>query len=130
MGKLLININIVQTQLWEKPIYNLLSSFRKQHVPSRLFIRIFFFFGKGGGAGREPIKRRKIIHFATTNSACALFNCFKQGFNCIADIKILILAAKNTLKATETEMFFVPILPWTQIHSYQFDAARLLIKNV
>ena len=52
MGKLLININIVQTQLWEKPIYNLLSSFRKQHVPSRLFIRIFFFFfWKGGGAG-------------------------------------------------------------------------------
>ena len=46
-----------------------------------------------------------------------LFNCSKQAFKCIVDIKILILVAKkNNLKPTETEMFFVHILPWTQIH--------------
>ena len=42
MGKLLIKIYIVQTQLWEKPIYKLLSYFQKQHVLSRLFTRNFF----------------------------------------------------------------------------------------
>ena len=63
--------------------------------------------------------------------ACALFNFFKQGFNCIADIKILILVAnKNTLKATETGKFFMYILPRTQIHSHQFDAVALPKKNV
>ena len=45
MGKLLIKINIVQTHLWEKPIYKLLSCFWEQHILSRLFIRIFFFWG-------------------------------------------------------------------------------------
>ena len=60
-GKLLIKVNIVQTQLSEKTIYKLLSCFRQQHVLSRLFIRffifyflllllfIFFFWGGGGG---------------------------------------------------------------------------------
>ena len=42
MGKLLVKINIVLTQLWEKPIYKLLSCFRKQHVLFRLFTRNFF----------------------------------------------------------------------------------------
>ena len=45
MGKLLIKIHIVQTQLWEKPIYKLLSYFQKQHALSRLFT-INFFLGK------------------------------------------------------------------------------------
>ena len=77
------------------------------------------------------MKHLKIIHFATTNSTCALFSCFKQGFNCIIGIKILILAAKkNTLKATETEIFLVHILPWSQIRSHQFDAVKLLRENV
>ena len=60
MGKLLMKVNIVQTQLWEKPIYKLLSCFWKQHVLSRLLIRfylfiylviylfLFFFVGEGG----------------------------------------------------------------------------------
>ena len=39
MGYLLIKINTVQTQLWEKPIYKVLSCFRKQHVLFRLFTR-------------------------------------------------------------------------------------------
>ena len=61
--------------------------------------------------------------------ACALFNCFKQAFSCIANIFILT-AKKNTLKATETEIFFVHNLPLTQIHSHQFDAATLLKINL
>ena len=73
------------------------------------FIRIFF---EGVREGEAKIKHVTIIHFATTNSACGLFNIFGQGSYCIADIKVLFLAAKkNTLKATETEMFFVQILP-------------------
>ena len=40
----------------------------------------------------------------------------------------ILFVKKNTLKATETEMFFVHILPWTQIHSHQFDAATRLKK--
>ena len=61
--------------------------------------------------------------------ACTLSNYFKQDFNCIADIRILILVAKkNTLKATESEMFFVHISLWSQIHSHQFDSATLLKK--
>ena len=46
---------MVQTQLWEKPIYKLLSCFLKQHILSRLFIRYIyiFFWGWGGeGGGR------------------------------------------------------------------------------
>ena len=43
MGKLLMKINKVERQLWEKPIYKLLSCFRKQHVLSRLFIRFDLF---------------------------------------------------------------------------------------
>ena len=39
MCKLLIKINIVLTQLWEKHIYKFLSCFQKQHVLSRLFVR-------------------------------------------------------------------------------------------
>ena len=68
-GKLLIKVNIVQTQLSEKTIYKLLSCFRQQHVLSRLFIRFFifyffiiiviffffFFWGGGGGGVMEPI---------------------------------------------------------------------------
>ena len=77
---------------------------------------------------REESSLCKLIVWRSLQ-ACALFNCFKQGFNCIADIKISILAAKkNTLKATRTEMFFVHILPWSQIHSHQFDASVLLKK--
>ena len=45
MGKLLIKIYIVQTQLWEEPTYKLLSYFQKQNVLSRLF-KIIFFLGK------------------------------------------------------------------------------------
>ena len=64
-----------------------------------------------------------------TSSMCPI-NCFKQVFNCIADIKISILVAKkNTLKAAETKKIFVHILPWTQIRSHQFDVATLLKKN-
>ena len=58
MGKL-FKINIVLAQLWEKPIYKLLSCFLRQQ-----------FFGGGGAAGglrgKEPIKCLKLIHFATT----------------------------------------------------------------
>ena len=47
-------INIMQKQLWGKPIYQLLSCFRKQHILSRLFIRIFFLGGgRGGGKGNQ-----------------------------------------------------------------------------
>ena len=42
MAKLLMRINIVQTQLGEKSIYKLLSCFRKLHVLSRLLTRTFF----------------------------------------------------------------------------------------
>ena len=49
-----------------------------------------------------------------------LFQKF-QGFNCIADIKILVFAIKkNTQKGIRD--------PWTQIHSHQFDAAKLVKK--
>ena len=60
----------------------------------------------------------------------ALFNCFKQGFNCIADIKMLILVAKkNTLKATETEkQFLCTFYHESRFTSHQFDAAMLLKK--
>ena len=61
MGKLLIKINIVQTQLWEKLIHKLISCFQKQHD----FSRLIFFWG-GGGRVEEPIKCLKIIYFATT----------------------------------------------------------------
>ena len=47
MSKLLIKINIVQMQLWEKPIYKVLSCFQKQHVLSRLYTRHFFLRKKG-----------------------------------------------------------------------------------
>ena len=53
MSKLLIKRNIVQTQLWEKPIYKVLSCFRKQHVLS-------VFWGK-----REPIKISMNLHVNT-----------------------------------------------------------------
>ena len=58
-------------QLWETPIYKLLSCFRKQHVLSRLFIIFFFFEG-----GREPTKRFKIIHFALHSTPC------KHSYTC------------------------------------------------
>ena len=38
------------------------------------------------------------------------------------------MTKKNTLKATESEMFFLYILAWTQIHSHQFDVVKLLKK--
>ena len=56
----------MQTQLWEKPIYKLLSCFGKQHILSRLFTRIFF-LGK-----RKPIKHLKIFYFGHHSPAC---NC-------------------------------------------------------
>ena len=46
-GKWLIKTNVVQTQLWEKPIYKVLSCFRKQKVLSGLFTRNFFLGKKG-----------------------------------------------------------------------------------
>ena len=61
--------------------------------------------------------------------ACALFNCLKQAFSCIANI-FIPAAKKNTLKATETQIFFVHILPLTQIHGHQFDAVTLLKINL
>ena len=70
-GKLLMKINKVERQLWEKPIYKLLSCFRKQHVLSRLFLRfylfiyLFIYFCWG-----EPIKRLKIIHFVHHSTPC------------------------------------------------------------
>ena len=70
MGKLLIKINIVQTQFWKKPIYMVLSRFRKKHVLFRLFSRIFF-CGK-----RKPIKHLKIIHLAHHSHPC------KRSYTC------------------------------------------------
>ena len=46
-GKWLIKTNVVQTQLWEKLIYKVLSCFRKQKVLSGLFTRNFFLGKKG-----------------------------------------------------------------------------------
>ena len=71
MGKLSTKINIVQTQLWEKPISKVLSCFKKQHVLSRLFTRNFFL-----GKKREPIKHLKIIHFAHHSPPC------KRSYTC------------------------------------------------
>ena len=61
--------------------------------------------------------------------ACTLFSCFKQGFNCIAHIKILIIVAKkNTFKTTETMKFFSCIFyHGPRFTSYQFDAVALLL---
>ena len=70
MGKLLIKINIVQTQFWKKPIYKVLSRFRKQRVLFRLFSRIFF-CGK-----RKPIKHLKIIYLAHHSHPC------KRSYTC------------------------------------------------
>ena len=61
-----------------------------------------------------------------------LFNCFKQVFNCITDLKILILVAKkNTLKATETvkSFFSCTFYHGPRFTSHQFDAATLLKKK-
>ena len=53
ISKLFIKINIVQPQLWEKSIHKLLSCFRKQHVLSRLFTRIFFLGKKGANQASQ-----------------------------------------------------------------------------
>ena len=60
----------------------------------------------------------------------ALFNRFKQGFNCIGDIKILILVAKkNILKATEAvKCFLCTFYLEPRFTSHQFHAATLLKK--
>ena len=61
-GKLLIKVNIVQTQLWEKPIYKLLSCFWQQHILCRLFIRFFFFFLGGGRDGTNQLHVNALTH--------------------------------------------------------------------
>ena len=62
----------------------------------------------------------------------ALFNCFKKGFNCIADMKTLILVSKkNNLKATETVKYFsCTFYHEPKFTSHQFDAATLLKINI
>ena len=78
MYKLLIKMNIVQTQVWEKPIYKLLC-FRKQHVFSRPFIRNLYYGEMNcfdtvetlfSERNSEPIKSAKIIHFAQHFTPC------------------------------------------------------------
>ena len=90
MYKLLIKMNIVQTQVWEKPIYKLLC-FRKQHVFSRPFIRNLYHGEMNcfdtvktlfSERNSEPIKSVKIIHFPQHFTPCkcswAIYYQFKK----------------------------------------------------
>ena len=74
MYKLLIKINIVQTQVWEKPIYKLLC-FRKQRVYERnLYHGEMNYFDTFktlfSERNSEPIESAKIIHFAQHFTPC------------------------------------------------------------
>ena len=77
MGKLLIKINIVQTQVLEKPIHKLLSCFWKQ-VFSRLLIRFFL-----GGNGTNQLHVNALTHvsfifwYAEVGSRYSLYICCK-----------------------------------------------------
>ena len=59
-----------------------------------------------------------------------VFNCFKEVFNCVADIKNLIFVAKkNTLKATEAvKHFLCTCYHGPRFTNHQFDAVTLLKK--
>ena len=74
MYKLLIKMNIVQTQVWEKPIYKLLC-FRKQRVYERnLYHGEMNYFDTFktlfSERNSEPIESAKIIHFAQHFTPC------------------------------------------------------------